>query len=451
MSDFNAAPPQADDAETAVLGSILLDNDAYLGGSFGDYTFEGLTGSLTAEMFHRPAHRVIYAAMQALLDNGIPADTTTLTEELKRRKQLDAAGGTLTILGLADQVATSLYVDHYARLVREAHARRSVIAAAGRAAHAALSGEELTPEIAARAVRELEAISQSGRPATFKTNTDLVDRITSRLMAGEAEPCVPTGFIDLDEQLGGGFHPGEMVTVAAASSMGKTTFALDIAYHVARHSGPAGVFSLEMPAEQLVQRALAREGRIDMQRLRNNRLESRDRVRLQEAAKELRKAGLVFDDFAGLTIPDFRARLRRMVKEHGITFAVLDYIQLMEGDGENRTQQVTAISRAIKASARELTIPIVALAQLNNEHFKRGDHRPNLGDVRETGAIVHDSDTVMFLYREEYYDRGSAKKGIAEVIIGKQRNGPIGTVELQFHEQHVRFGNLDRYAAGRAA
>lgn len=437
-------PPHNLEAEVSVLGSILLDNHAMNG---GPYHARAVSEFITAESFYREANRKIFTAMDALLKRGTPVDTVTLTEELRTRNQLEEVGGVAYLVGLGDAVSMSVYASHYAQIVAEKAALRAMIAVASKTMQLAFDEASNPTEIALRGADMLTRIAESGSSAEFQTLPDLATQALDDALTGRADRGIPFGFRELDA-LTLGMHAGEMIVVAAASSMGKTAWLVDVALNAAVHHGVrVGLFSLEMSARQLVQRALAREARVDMHRMRSGFLTAPDRERLIVAHKRLSQAGVVFDDLNGLTVTEMENRMRLMHRKHGVAFIGVDYLQLVTGskDARNREQEVSSVSRAIKGIAKELRIPIMTLSQINEEHEREKDKRPRgQKNVRESKAVYHDADQFMFIHRPDYYDRASEKAGIAEIILTKNRHGPTGTVDLQFHAQHVRFNELER-------
>jgi replicative DNA helicase len=435
-------PPSNLDAESSVLGSILLDNDAY----------HQLEGQIRPEMFYKEANRKIFSAMEDLIARGAPVDTVTIVEELRTRNQIDEVGGVAYIVGLADAVPTSVYASFYGQIVQEKASLRNLIAASSKIMQLAFDEAAPVGELMDRAEKLIFEVAQQKRQDRFAEMKDLVNETFKYITQLAENPGlttgVPTGFRDLDEMTTG-LQPGSLNVLAARPSMGKTAFALSIAQNIAiRQNKTVAVFSLEMPATQLVLRMLCSEARVDMNRVRQGALNERDFERLVAAADRLHQAPIFIDDVPDLNVIELRSRSRRLMAEHDLQLIVIDYLQLMSGQpgrgggGDNRQQEIAGISRGLKALARELNIPVVVLSQLSRQVESRPNHRPMLSDLRESGAIEQDADLVAFIYRDDYYNKESEKQGIAEIIVGKQRNGPIGTVELQFHSQHVRFNDL---------
>jgi replicative DNA helicase len=445
MPDVAAAPertlPHSLDAEKSVLGAILIHNDA----------FNNAAEVIDSRDFFRDAHRRIFDRMVALSERGDAIDFITLKEELARTGDLDEVGGPSYIAALADGVPRSANVEYYARIVKEKSTLRSLIHSANKILTEAYEAEQEPEVLLDEAERSIFAIAEGRIREGFVPLRDLVQSsfatIEKLQQSKGAITGVPSGFPDLDEMTTG-FHPGDLVVVAARPSMGKTSFVLNIAQHVGTHTTmTVGFFSLEMSKEQLFMRMLTSEARIDAHRFRSGYLSEKDYGNLSHALGTLAEARVFIDDTASIGVLEMRAKTRRLKAEHGLDLVIIDYLQLMQGRGrfESRQQEVSAISRSLKGLAKELACPIIALSQLSRAPEGRTDHRPQLSDLRESGAIEQDADIVTFIYRPEVYDKEDAKpeeQGIAEIIIGKQRNGPIGTVKLSFLSQYTRFENL---------
>jgi replicative DNA helicase len=434
-------PPHNLEAEASVLGAVLLDSEV----------LDRLEGSLTAATFYKEGHRKIWEAMAALRRLGQPVDLITLSEELRTRGELDLAGGLSYLVGLSEN-STAAYADYYARIVSEKYTLRRLIDATGEAMKMAYDEAGSLEEIVDSATRRVMEVALQGSNDEFQEMKQLVhDTFEYIQMVSENQGValgIRSGFRELDS-LVGGLTAGSLNIIAARPSMGKTAFALTIAQNVALREGTAvAIFSLEMPAVQLVTRMMCSEARIDMNRLRQGQLNDRDFARLVDVAGKLSESPILIDDTSDLTLMDLRSRARRLMARQKLGLIVIDYLQLMSGPsasrngGENRQQEIAAISRGLKGLARELDLPVVALSQLSRAVEARPNKRPMLSDLRESGSIEQDADLVMFIYRDEYYNPHSEKAGVAEIIIGKQRNGPIGTAELQFHAAHVRFNDL---------
>ena len=448
MPELAAAPertlPHNLEAEKSVLGAILIHNEA----------FNHAAELIDSRDFFRDAHRRIFDKMVALSERGNAIDFITLKEELSRAGELDECGGPAYIAALADGVPRSANVEYYARIVKEKATLRNLIHSANKILAEAYEAEQEPDVLLDEAERAIFSIAEDRIRAGFVPLRDLVQSsfatIEKLQQSKGAITGVPTGFHDLDEMTTG-FHPGDLVVVAARPSMGKTSFVLNISQYVGTNTDmTVGFFSLEMSREQLFMRMLTSEARIDAHRFRSGYLSEKDYGRLSQALGTLAEARVFIDDTASIGVLEMRAKARRLKAEHGLDLLVIDYLQLMQGRGrfESRQQEVSAISRSLKGLAKELSCPIIALSQLSRAPEGRTDHRPQLSDLRESGAIEQDADVVCFIYRPEVYNKEETKpedQGIAEIIIGKQRNGPIGTVKLSFLNQFTRFEN---YAAG---
>ncbi len=437
-------PPHNLDAEQSVLGSILLDNEVYA----------GLEGMITAEHFYKEGHRKVFRAIERLHRRGEPMDLVTLTEELRQTGDLESIGSVPYLIGLADSVPTAAYAESYARIVLEKAVLRDLIGASGRIMQSAYDQAGPIEDVLDQAEQAIFDLATRKRRSSFEGMRTLVTETFADINERFANPNpvsgLRTGFRELD-MMTAGLQPSSLNVLAARPSMGKTAFALTIGLNAAlRENVPVGIFSLEMSAVQLVTRMLCSEARVDMSRVRNGQLSERDFQRLADTAGRMSDAKVFIDDNADLTVMELRSRARRLMAEHGMGLLIIDYLQLMSASGrsqsENRQQEISAISRGLKALARELDVPVLVLSQLSRAVEARPNKRPMLSDLRESGAIEQDADLVMFIYRDEYYDPHSEKHGIAEVIIGKQRNGPTGQLELQFHNAHVRFNDLARSA-----
>ena len=449
-------PPQSEDAEQSVLAAMLIDADA----------ITRATELVDDTMFFREGHRRIFRAIMALVEKLSGIDVITLADELERRGELDAAGGREYLSFLADAVPTAANVEHHARIVKEKALLRRLIEVstqiAGEAFEARLPAGELIDFAEQKILQVGQDRGSEGFVRVKKLMYTAMDRIESISKEGRTVTGVASGFSDLD-QMTSGFQPSDLVIVAARPSMGKTALTLNIAQHVAITEG-VGVafFSLEMSKESLVQRMLTSEARLDAQAIRTGRLRDDDWPRLARAAGILAQAPIYIDDAPGMTVLDMRAKARRLKADPDskLGLIVVDYLQLMTGpSAENRQQEVSQISRGLKALAKELKVPVVALSQLSRAPEQRsGDEkgRPQLSDLRESGAIEQDADLILFIFRQEVYAerdevgrlKNSELDGKAEIIIGKQRNGPIGTIPLYFHKQYTRFENFSRRVQG---
>src|SRR5712671_6605454 len=415
------------EAERSVLGAVLLHNDAF---------------NLAAEVidagdFFRDAHRRIFDKMIKLSERGDAIDLVTLKEELSRSSDLDEVGGPAYISALIDGVPRSTNVEHYARIIKEKATLRHLIFSANKILATAYAGEDEADLILDQAEHAIFAIADDKVRDGFVSLRDLaqgsLDTIEKLHSRRELVTGVPTGFTDLDEMTSG-LQAGDLVIIAARPSMGKTSLVLNIAQHVGTKTEMSvGVFSLEMSKEQLFLRMLTAEARIDAHRLRGGFLGERDWGRLSEAIGSLSDAKIFIDDTPSIGVLEMRAKCRRLKSEHGLHMVIVDYIQLMQGRGrfENRTLELASISRSLKGLAKELNVPVVVLSQLSRAPESRADHRPQLSDLRESGALEQDADVVVFIYREDQYTKAEApaeEQGVAELIIGKQRNGPTGVV-----------------------
>jgi replicative DNA helicase len=438
-------PPHSIEAEQSVIGGLLLDNGAW--DRAGDL--------LTDSDFYRFEHRVIYAAVGTLINASKPADVITVHEQLQSLGKADECGGLAYLNALAQSVPSAANLRRYAEIVRERAILRKLIAASDEIATKAFNPQG-TPvsQILDEAEGTIFKIGEEGsrQKQGFQSMDNLVmqliDRVTELYENGAEEVTgVRTGFFDMD-RMTAGLQPGDLIVLAARPSMGKTAFALNIAEHVAVAEGlPVVVFSMEMGAAQLALRLVGSLGRIDQQHLRTGKLSDDEWSRLSEATERLSKASVFIDETPALNPSELRARARRQARQCGrLGLIVIDYLQLMSGSGgaseENRATVIGEISRGLKALAKELQCPVIALSQLNRSVETRTDKRPMMSDLRESGAIEQDADVIMFIYRDEYYNKESKEPGVAEIIIGKQRNGPVGTVKLTFLKPLTKFDNL---------
>jgi replicative DNA helicase len=430
------------EAEKCVLGAILINNPA----------FNQAAEVIDAQDFFRDAHRRIFEKMVGLSERSEPIDLVTLNDELTRSGEIDEVGGPAYISALTDGVPRSANVEYYAKIVKEKSTLRRLIQSATQVLSRAYDAEEDADDLLDEAERSIFQIAEHRLRAGFIPLSELVDsgyQLIEKLQQHRGLVTgVPSGFMDLDEMTSG-FQKSDLVIVAARPSMGKTSFVLNVALNCAITAGmTVGVFSLEMSKEQLFMRMLTSEARVDAHRFRGGFLGEQDYARLVDAFARLHDARVFIDDSAGLGILEMRAKSRRLKLEHGLDLLVVDYLQLMQGRGkfDNRQQELAAISRSLKILAKELEVPIVALSQLSRAPETRADHRPQLSDLRESGALEQDADVVMFIYREDMYavegDARPEADGTAEIIIGKQRNGPTGTARLAFLKQYTRFENL---------
>ena len=428
------------DAERSVLGAILIDNA----------TFNVVAAVLQPDAFFRDAHRRIFERMADLSERSQPIDFITLKEELARAGELDEVGGPAYLAALTDGVPRSTNAEYYAQIVKEKATLRALIFSANKILATAYEAEQEADLILDEAESSIFAVADDRVKAGFVPMKTLVSesfpKIEKLFTHKSHITGVATGFADIDRKTRG-LQPGDMVIVAARPSMGKTSLVLNICQHVATHGGVAGFFSLEMSKESLFMRMLASEARIDMHRLMSGQIGQREYGQITEALESLSEAQLFIDDTAGISVLEMRAKARRLKAEHGLNLLAIDYVQLMTGRGrfENRTLELASISRSLKGLAKELGVPIIVLSQLSRASEARSDKRPQLSDLRESGALEQDADLVALIFREEMYklgDEPSESDGIAEIIIAKQRNGPTGTVKLAFLREQTRFANL---------
>jgi replicative DNA helicase len=436
-------PPYSEEAESAVLGAMLMEQDAILRAA----------EHVDDTMFYREANRRIFRAMVAISERGDVVDPLTLAEELSRRGELEASGGKEYIAFLVDAVPTAANVEYHAKIVKEKALQRRLIETCTALISEAFEGKSTSAELLDEAEHRVFQVSQQRGMQGFTRIKELMwptmERIEALQRGGKTITGVASGFTDLDEMTSG-FQPADLVIIAARPSMGKTAFILNIAQYAAiEKQTPVAIFSLEMSKESLVQRMLTAEARVDAQKLRKGMLRDDDFPRMARAAGILSAAPIWIDDTAGITLLEIRSKARRLKADADIQMVIVDYLQLVQGppSAESRQQEISTISRSLKALAKELNVPVIALSQLSRAPEQRaGDHRPQLSDLRESGAIEQDADLVMFIYRQEVYDGptdkdGNSLEGRAEIIVGKQRNGPIGFVNLFFHKAYTRFEN----------
>jgi replicative DNA helicase len=436
-------PPHSIEAESSVLGGLLLDNSAW--DRVGDLLID--------EDFYRLEHKLIYAAMTALMNANKPADVITVYEQLEMLGKHQEVGGLAYLNGLAQYVPSASNIRRYAEIVRERAILRKLVTASDEIATSAFNpAGRAVDKVLDEAEQKVFAIGEEGSRMKqgFQSMDKLVVQLLDRVQEMADNPNditgVPTGFYDLDRQTSG-LQAGDLIVLAARPSMGKTAFAINIAEHVALHEGlPVAVFSMEMGASQLAVRIVGSIGRIDQGRLRTGKLTDEEWPRLTESIEKLRNISLHIDETPGLTPSQLRANARRLARQCGkLGLIVVDYLQLMSGtnsDGDNRATELGEISRGLKMLAKELQCPVIALSQLNRGVEQRTDKRPMMSDLRESGAIEQDADIIMFIYRDDYYNKESKEPGVAEIIIGKQRNGPTGTVKLAFLKPLTRFESL---------
>jgi replicative DNA helicase len=434
-------PPQSIEGEKCVLGAMLLEKDAIITAS----------EMLREEDFYREDHKKIFQTMIDLFDKNEPVDLVTVAEELRKKSILEDVGGAVYLAELVNSVPTAANISKYCRIVQEKSILRRLIRVATRIISLGYEASRDVEDIVDEAERLIFEIAQKKSSEGFSYIKDVImdtfERIEQLYNSKGSMTGVPTGFHDFD-RMTSGLQPSDLILIAARPSMGKTAFALNIAQHAAvRENIPVAIFSLEMSKEQLVQRMLCAEANIDSHRLRSGELDDSDWEKLARAMGLLSEAPIYIDDTPGIPVMEVRAKARRLKAEKGLGLIIIDYLQLMQGkgDSENRQHEISQISRSLKALARELNVPVVALSQLSRAPEMRQDHRPILSDLRESGSQEQDSDVVAFLYRDEYYNPDTEKKNIAEIIIAKQRNGPTGVIELVWLKQFTKFVSIERY------
>nr|WP_150960428.1 replicative DNA helicase [Aneurinibacillus sp. XH2] len=438
---FDRIPPQNLEAEQAVLGAILLDSDALV----------TVMERIISEDFYSTKHQNIFDAMVELAEANEPVDLVTLTVRLQDKQQLEQVGGVSYLTQLANAVPTAANVDYYAQIIEEKSLTRRLIRAATQIASTGYSGSEAVGDLLSDAEQRIMEISQRRSSSGFISIRDVLMEVFERVeflyQNKGGTTGIASGFHDLDKMTSG-FQRSDLIIVAARPSVGKTAFALNIAQNVGiREKETVAIFSLEMGAAQLVQRMICAESNVDAGRLRTGHLENDDWEKLTMAIGTMAEANIYIDDSPAVTVADIRAKCRRLKKEKGLGMILIDYLQLIHGrgrSGDNRQQEVSEISRTLKQIARELDVPVIALSQLSRGVEQRQDKRPMMSDLRESGSIEQDADIVAFLYRDDYYNQDTEKKNIIEIIIAKQRNGPVGTVELAFLKHYNKFVSLDR-------
>ncbi|MCZ6620418.1 MAG: replicative DNA helicase [Deltaproteobacteria bacterium] len=436
--NLRKVPPQNLEAESSVLGGILLENEA----------INRVLEVLTPEDFYRESHRRIFRAMIEICDRSEPVDLITLSDFLKAKGNLEVVGGSAYLASLASAIPTSANIHFYARIVREKAIRRYLISAATEIATRGYEDQENVDEYLDEAEKVIFDISEKRVRGSFvmigemiRDSIKMVERLYERK---EMVTGVPSGFKDLD-RLTAGFQPSDLIVIAGRPSMGKTALCLNIATHAAFGGHGVAVFSLEMAKEQLVLRMLCSEARIDHSKVRSGYLADREFPALVMAAGRLAETPIYIDDTPAISVLELRAKARRLVRDRDkkIGLIIVDYLQLMRGSrsAPNREQEISEISRSMKALAKELNIPVIAVSQLNRRVEDRGDKRPMMADLRESGAIEQDADVIAFIYREVVYNENVDDPNLAEIIVGKQRNGPTGTVRLAFFREFTRFEN----------
>ncbi|MCB9799331.1 MAG: replicative DNA helicase [Candidatus Omnitrophica bacterium] len=433
-------PPQSRDAEVSVLGAMLFEEQALVKG----------IENLHPEYFYHENHRKIFQALVSLFEKNDPVDILTVSEELKKHDHLESVGGVSYLTQLTTQVPTSAHIDYYAQIVKEKFLLRHLIEQSTRIVQQCFNAGDNVKDLIDNAEKMIFEISETqikGKITSLKDiiheNMENIDRLYQRK---EHVTGIATGFHEFDVKTAG-LQPSDLIIVAGRPSMGKSAFVSNLCEHIGvMLKRPVAFFSLEMSKQQLVQRMLCSHARIDAQRVRTGYLSHQDWPRLTSAAGKLSEAPIFIDDTPGQSVLEIRAKARRLKMQYNIELVVIDYLQLMHGGhgrSENRQQEISEISRSLKAIAREINVPVIAISQLSRAVESRTGNRPQLSDLRESGAIEQDADVVVFLFREEYYNPKEENKNRAEVIIAKQRNGPIGTVDLAFLKESTRFENLE--------
>jgi len=436
-------PPQNIEAEQSILGSLLIDPDAIM----------KVSSFLRPGDFYREAHQRIYGAVLALHERRMPADFVTVVDEMARQEQLDFIGGPAYLTSLLNMVPTSVNVEYYGHIVERTSVMRRLIAAAGEIAALAYEEREEVDEVIDQAERILFEVSQRRISKSLvpirEVIKDYYDRIEFLVEHPDETLGVPTGFADLDRLLGG-LQPSDLIIIAARPGVGKSSLATTIAGNAALKSNSVvAIFTLEMSAEQLVQRMISSHTGIDSQRLRLGRLEDGEWVQFTRVSGTLSEAAIFIDDSPSPSPMEIRTKARRLAAEYDLDLIVVDYLQLMQAGerrSENRVQEISYISRALKALARELNVPVLALSQLSRAVEARQDKKPQLSDLRESGSIEQDADIVMFIYRDEMYDENSERANIADIIVAKHRNGPTDTISLRFEPSLTKFADLDLHS-----
>lgn len=440
IAKMERIPPQNIEAEQSTLGSMLIDRDA----------ISKAIEIIRADYFYKDAHRSIFEVIADLFEKGEPVDLVTVTEVLRARELLERIGGVGYLTSLAGVVPTAANVEYYARIVEEKHLLRSLISAGTEIAAMGYDAAQDVEVALDNAERLIFSIAQDRSVQTYESIKNVLvttlERIETLYNNKGGITGIPTGFHDLDQMLSG-LQRADLVIIAARPSMGKTSLMLNIGQHVAvSERMPIAIFSLEVAKEQLVQKMLCSEARIDSQRLRTGYLNEDDWEKLTYAVGRLSEAPIFIDDTPALSALELRARARRLKAEHGLDLILIDYLQLMQSKGriENRTQEIAEITRSLKSLARELSVPVIALAQLSRAVETTSDNIPRLNHLKESGEIEQTADVVAFIYREDYYNPQTENQGMADIIIAKQRNGPTGTVKLGWQKQYTRFVSLER-------
>ncbi len=440
-------PPQAIDLEEYLLGCLLIDREV----------ITEIVDIISVDIFYLPAHQIIFETILELFNASQPIDMTTVVQQLREKEQLDTIGGSYYIVLLTQKVTSTGNVEYYARKLIEKHIKRSLIKECGKISTDSFEEGTDAFELLDQAETKIFGIGENNIKKNYNRMSDLIGEVKKQIKEAADKPDgvsgVPSGFTELD-RITSGFQNSDLIIIAARPGMGKTSFVLSLARNVAvDFEKPLAFFSLEMSATQIVMRLISSETGFGSEKLRKGKLEDYEWEQLDHQIKRLEKAPIFIDDTPSLSILEFRAKARRLKSKHGVQLIVIDYLQLMtvSDRGMNREQEISQISRSLKAIAKELNIPIIALAQLSRDVEKRGGAKiPQLSDLRESGAIEQDADIVMFIYRPEYYnldqdEKGNSTKGVAEVHIGKHRNGALGNLQLQFVDSLAKFKDLDIY------
>ena len=433
--------PNSLDAEQSVIGSMIMDKDAIL----------TAMEMLTSDDFYHKQYGILFDAMIELYSKGLPVDLITLQNKLKEKEVPEEISSLSYVKELLDAVPTSANIKYYAKIVKDNSMRRRLIRLNEEIENECYAGKESIDTVMDMTEKVFDLLSTRGGGGDYVPIRQVVmnalEKIENAAKTSGTVTGIPTGFIDLDYRTAG-LQPSDLILIAARPSMGKTAFVLNIAQYVAFHEDMCtAIFSLEMSKEQLVNRLFSLESRVDAQALRTGNLSDSDWEKLIEGAGTIGNSKLIIDDTPGISIAEMRSKCRKYKLEHDLKLIIIDYLQLMSGSGkgsDSRQQEISDISRSLKALARELSVPVIALSQLSRAVEQRPDHRPMLSDLRESGAIEQDADVVMFIYRDDYYNHDSEMKGISEIIIAKQRNGPIGTVNLVWLPQYTKFANMEK-------
>lgn len=431
--------PNSLEAEQSVIGSMIVDRDV----------ITVCSEILIKDDFYHQQYGILFESIVELYTSGQPVDEVTLQNKLKEKGVAPEVASVEYIQELVLGVPTSVHARDYANIVKSKAVLRNIIKANQNIENMCFEGTEDIEDILDKTERSIFSLVQNRGETDYvpiyNVVMDALHNIEEASKHKGAVTGIPSGFIDLDYQLSG-FHPSELILIAARPAMGKTAFVLNVAQYIAIHEGLcAAIFSLEMSKEQLVNRLFSLEARVDAQKLRTGNLQEADWEKLIEGAGKIGGSKLIIDDTPGITIPQLRSKCRRYKAEMDLKIIIIDYLQLMSGTGkgESRQQEISEISRSLKLLARELNVPVIALSQLSRAVEQRPEHRPMLSDLRESGAIEQDADVVMFIYRDDYYNHDTDKKNISEIIVAKQRSGPIGTIELAWLPEYTRFANRD--------